>query len=217
VSPRLSLLRWSERVRSLSARDRRALLVGAVVLGPMLLWAGVMRPYLGLLEGYRDRLGAERSLLEREKAVLGEVPTLPGRLDEARSLLARWDARFVHSANPALAEAQVTSLMEAIARESRVLLQEVGAMTLPPEVVPPEGLLPFRLSVRGESDFEGVLRFLHGMEQNPLLIKVVGLSMELVPSSGGGRGGGPPVPEGTMTFVVIVEAYVPGEGGGAGT
>ena len=71
--------------------------------------------------------------------------------------------------------------------------------------------------MRGESDFEGVLRFLHGMEQNPLLIKVVGLSMEPVPSGGGGRGGGPAVLEGTMTFVVIVEAYVPGEGGGAGT
>jgi hypothetical protein len=216
VSPR-HLGRWRDRARALSARDRRALLVGAVLLGPLLLWAGVVRPYLGLLEDYRDRLATERALLEREKAVLGEVPTLPGRLQEARTALAGWDARFVHSANPALAEAEVTSLMEAIARESRVLLQEVGAMTLPPEVVPPAGLLPFRLSVRGESDFEGVLRFLHGMEQNPLLINVVGLSMEPVPSGGGGRGGSPPVPEGTMTFVVIVEAYVPAEGGGSGT
>ena len=212
MTPRFRLGRWSGGARSLSARDRRALLLGALVLGPLLLWAAVVRPYLGMLEEYRDRLAAERALLEREKAVLAQVPTLPARLHEARSALAEWNARFVHSVNPALAEAEVTSLMETIARESRVLLQEVGAMTLPPEVVPPEGLVPFRLSVRGESDFEGVLRFLNGMEQNPLLLRIVGLSMEPVPSGGGGRGGGPPTPEGTMTFVVILEAYVPEDG-----
>jgi hypothetical protein len=207
-----------ERARSLSARDRRALLLGALVLGPVLLWVGVVRPYVRLLGEYRDRVAAERGLLDREKGVLGEVPTLPARLDEARSTLARWNARFVHSANPALAEAEVTALMETIARQSRVLLQEVGAMTLPPEAAPPDGLVPFRLSVRGESDFEGVLRFLNGMEQNPLLLKIVGLSMEPAPSGGGGgRGGAPPTPEGTMTFVVIVEAYVPTEAGGPGT
>ena len=90
-------------------------------------------------------------------------------------------------------------------------------MTLPPDVVPPEGLVPFRLSVRGESDFEGVLRFLHGVEQNPLLLDIVGLSMEPAPTSGGGRGGVPPPPEGTMTFDVIVEAYVPGDVTSPGT
>jgi hypothetical protein len=212
VSPRLSLDRLVDRTRALSARDRRALVIGAVVLVPALLWTAVMRPYVRTLGDYRDRLAAERALLEREKAVLEEVPMLPARLEEARSALARWNAGFVQSANPALAEAEVTSLMETIARESRVLLQEVGAMTLPPEVIAPEGLLPFRLSVRGESDFEGVLRFLHGMEQDPLLLKVVGLSMEPVPfTPGGGRGGGQPSQPGAMSFVVIVEAYVPGE------
>jgi hypothetical protein len=217
MSPRLSWDRFTDRLGALSERDRRALLLGALVLGPLLLWVGVVRPYVRTIEDYRDRLVAEHALLDREKAVLAEVPALPTRLEEARSALAQWNARFVQSANPALAEAEVTSLMETIARDSRVLLQEVGAMTLPPDVVAPEGLVPFRLSVRGESDFEGVLRFLHGMEQDPLLLRIVGLSMEPVPFSGGGRGGGAPTQPGAMTFVVIVEAYVPGEVSGAGT
>ena len=207
--------RAAERMRGLSQRDRRALLLGGVVLGPALVWMGVVRPYRGLLDDYRDRLVAEQALLDRERGVLEEVPTLPARLDAARNALDGWNARFVQSANPALAEAEVTSLLGKIARESRVLLQEVGSLTLPPEVVAPEGLLPFRLSVRGESDFEGVLRFLNGMEQDPLLLRIVGLSMEPVPftpGGGGGRGGGaPPSQPGAMTFVVIVEAYVPGE------
>ena len=70
------------------------------------------------------------------------------------------------------------------------------------------------------------LRFLHGVEQNPVLLRIVGLSIEPVPvvfgggggggrggnqGRGGGGGGPPPVQPGAMTFVVIVEAYVPGE------
>jgi hypothetical protein len=64
--------------------------------------------------------------------------------------------------------------------------------------------------VRGESDFEGVLRFLNGMEQHPLLLRVAGLSVDPVPpSQGGGRGGGQGPQRGAMTFVAIVEAFIP--------
>ena len=218
--------RIEARFRGLPARDRRALTLGAAVLVPMLLWVGVVRPYRNVLAEFDDRLAAEQALLERERGVMGEVPTLPLRLEEARTELERWNGRFVQSANPALAEAEVTSMLESVARESRVLLQEVGALTLPPEVTAPKGLVPFRLSVRGESDFEGVLRFLHGVEQNPVLLRIVGLSIEPVPvvfgggggggrggnqGRGGGGGGPPPVQPGAMTFVVIVEAYVPGD------
>jgi hypothetical protein len=218
----------SERFRGLSGRDRRALLLGALLLTPMLLWALVVRPYRNVLAEFEDRLATERGLLERERAAMAEAPTLPARLQAVRAELAKWNGRFVQSANPALAEAEVTSMLETVARESRVLLQEVGALTLPPDVTAPEGLLPFRLSVRGESDFEGVLRFLNGVEENPVLLRVVGLSIEPAPQvfgggggggGGGGRGGNqgrggggpPPVQPGAMTFVVIVEAYVPGE------
>jgi hypothetical protein len=212
--------RWDallDRLRGLPARDLRALVIGATLLAPMLLWAGVVRPYRSALADFQDRLAAERSLLEREKAILGEAPRLPGRLEEARVALERWEEGLVHSPNPALAEAEVSALLESIARDSRVLLQEARAMALPPDAPQPEGLTPFRLSVRGESDFEGVLAFLDGMEREPLLLRIVGLSVEPVArGGGGGRGGGAAVQPGTMTFVVIVEAFVPDDAAGAG-
>jgi hypothetical protein len=218
MSPRALWDALGDRLRALSTRDRRALLLGVVVLGPALAWALVVRPYRSTLQNLQDRLASESALLEREKAVLAEAGTYPARLEAARTALSQWDARFVRSANPALAEAETTAVLEEVARENRVLLQEVRTMPLPPGSSAPEGLVPIRLSVRGESDFEGVLRFLNGMEQHPLLLRVAGLSVEPVPPStaGGGRGGGPATQPGAMTFVVIVEAFIPPDSAAVG-
>lgn len=200
-----------DRIRALSERDRRALLLGLAILAPAILWLAVLRPYRAALTDLQDRLVSERGLLEREKAVLAEAGTFPTRLQQARTAINQWDARFVRSPNPALAEAEVTSVLEEVARDNRVLLQEARSMVIPPGTTAPAGLQPMRLSVTGESDFEGVLRFLNGMEQHPLLLRVVGLSVEPAQQSGGapGRGGGQGTQPGAMSFVVIVEAYVP--------
>lgn len=203
--------RLGERFRALPARDRRALVIGTLLLGPMLLWAGVVRPYRATLADLQDRLAAERSLLEREKAALREAPELPARLADARVALERWEAGLVRSQNPALAEAEVTALLEGIARDSRVLLQEARRVQVPIDTPVPEGLEPFRLSVRGESDFQGVLDFVHGMEREALLLRIVGLAVEPVRPSSGGRDEDDVQP-GTMSFVVVVEAFGPDEG-----
>jgi hypothetical protein len=200
---------------ALSSRDRRAIQVGVALLVPALFWVSAVRPYRATLETLQDRLVSERSLLERERAALQEAPTLPLRLESARLALSRWETRFVRSPNPAIAEAEVTSRLEDAARESRVLLNEVRTVAIPRGESSPWGLVPIRLSVRGESDFEGILRFLDGMEQDPLLFRIVGLSMDPVPTGGGGRGGGAAVQRGAMSFVVIVEAFVPAQDGEA--
>jgi len=217
MSARARWHRLTDLLRGLSSRDRRALLVGVALLAPALLWVAVVRPYVGALRDLQDRVASERALLEREKAVLAEAPTLPARLEVARLALSQWESRLVQSANPALAEAEVTALLEEVARQSLVLLQEARSIAAPPGTVAPDGLVPLRLSVRGESDFEGVLRFLSGMEQDGLLLRVVGLSVTPVAATGGGgRGGGAQVQAGTVSFVAIVESFLPEAAAGAG-
>jgi len=217
MSARARWHRLTDLLRGLSSRDRRAFLVGVALLAPALLWVAVVRPYVGALRDLQDRVASERALLEREKAVLAEAPTLPARLEVARLALSQWESRLVQSANPALAEAEVTALLEEVARQSRVLLQEARSIAAPPGTVTPDGLVPLRLSVRGESDFEGVLRFLSGLEQDGLLLRVVGLSVTPVAATGGGgRGGGPQVQAGTVSFVAIVESFLPEAAAGAG-
>lgn len=217
------------RIRGLSPRDRRALLIGLALLVPALAWIGVARPYVETLHDLHDRIASERALLEREKAVMREAHTFPDRIAVARQALRRWNASFVSSANLALAEAEVTGWLEEIARENRFLLEEVRSVARPPGSETPAGLRPMRLSVRGESDFEGILRFLHAMEQDPMLVRIVGLSVERSGRSGSnGQSGGAPSPgaqqgsqpgsqtgaqqgaqPGAMTFVAIIEAFTP--------
>jgi hypothetical protein len=187
-----------ERVRGLSPRDRRALVLGLLVLGPALAWIGVVRPWQRAVAATAENTAAEEALLQRERTLLREAPTLPDRLGAARAALARKEARLVRSANPALAEAEVVGVVEELARESRALFQEARSVALAVGEEPPPGLVPIRLNIRVESDFEGILDFLHALESDPLLIRVVGLSMQAGES-------------GVMNFMAVIEAYAPRE------
>lgn len=194
-----------DRLRALSHRDRRALALGAAILIPALAWVALVRPYLGVLADLQDRAASERALLERELAVLRQAPDVPERMATAERALARWEARFVRSANLPLAEAEVTTELETLARESRVLLEEVSSVTgAAVETEPREGLETLRLRVRGESDFPGVLKFVRGIEDGPLLFRIAGLSIQQ-PAGSGER-----APQrGALAFELVVEAFAP--------
>ncbi|HUE95599.1 MAG TPA: type II secretion system protein GspM [Longimicrobiaceae bacterium] len=204
------MLDWiGESLRGLSDRDRRALSLGGLIVIPIVGWFAFVQPYLRTVEHWNDRLASERGLLEREQALLDAAPRMGGLIKATRADVRQWDERVLRAPNTALAEAEVTALLESTARRNRVLLQEVGATAVPGGGSEPAGLHRIRMSVRGESDFEGVLGFLGALEQNSLLFGIIGVSFDRVATAQGGvtdRSGGGPQP-GTMTFVAIVEAF----------
>jgi len=195
---RLGVTRLVERFRALNSRDRRALLIGALLLLPPLLWIGVVRPWMGAVAETRETILQEEELLARERSLLIRGPSLPADLTEARLTLRRKEARLLQSANAALAEATIAKTIEEMARANNTLLLEVRGTVRPANEPTPPGLLPLRLNVRVESDFQGLLGFLHAMETDPLLIRLIGFSMER-------REGG------TMTLAAVIEAYAPVE------
>ncbi|CAN5691684.1 hypothetical protein BH23GEM11_BH23GEM11_18790 [soil metagenome] len=206
--------RLEGRLQAMSSRDRRALAVGGLILLPLLGWGLVARPYVAAVAELHDRTELEASLLERERAVLRQAPTLPARMDETRVALERWEARMVQMPNLPLAEADVTSLLQRLARESRVHLQEVRAVAPPPGRLPPLGLAPIRLSVRAESDFQGILEFLGTLEEDALLLRVESIAVQPAPraaSSQGGADGSRGVEPGAMILTLVVEAFAPAE------
>jgi hypothetical protein len=193
-------------LRTLAPRDRRAVLVGAAVLLPALLFTVAVQPYRAALADVRDRTAAERALLEREEALLAQAAVLPGGLSTTAARAERAQHRLVSAPNVPLAEAEVTGFLEELAQLSRVLLQDMrGIEPRRGEQPAPAGLRPIRLAVRGESDFEGVLTFLQRLESSPLLLRVAELSLE--PQYEGSARGGDRHATGVVTFAVIVEAY----------
>jgi hypothetical protein len=197
-------------VGSMNARDRRAIMLGLAVLVPALLFVAVVRPYRAALSDIRDRTASELALLQREEALLAMAESLPDNVHAMEDRARRTTNRLVRAANIPLAEAEITSMLETIASLSRVLLQEMGGVDIPrrsSSVDSTSAIRALRLSVRGESDLEGVLTFLQRIESNPLLLRIVELTIE--PNYEGDRD--ERVATGVVQFTMVVEAYAPAD------
>lgn len=199
------------RLSRLGERDRRALLLGAAVLLPVVAWTGAVRPYLSALGDTRDRLAAERGMLAREEGLLALAVQLPADLVAAERTAAAATERLLRASNRPLAEAALTAALENVASSSRVLLQQVRGVEAPGGSDPPAGVLPVQVAVQGESDVAGLTRFLHRIEASPLLMRVRALDVR--PRAGADRNRDGPAPEdmGVVAFSLVVEAYAPAE------
>jgi hypothetical protein len=191
-------------LRDFSPRDRRAVLLGALALLPALLWIAAVRPYRAALEDVRARTAVERALLEREEALIAGAAGTAG-YEAMQETAQRAALRLVSAANVPLAEAQVTGFLEELALLSRVLLQELRGVE-PRRGETYDGTLqPIRLSVRGESDLEGVMTFLQRIEHSPLLMRVSELALE--PQYEGSARAGDRRMTGVVGFALVLEAY----------
>lgn len=198
-------------LRGMAPRDRRAVLLGLAALLPALLWIAAIRPYRATLADVQERVAAERALLAREEALLAQSGTMPGAVAENVQRAERAALRLVRAPNVPLAEAELTAFLQEIATLTRVLLQDMRS------VEPRRGqqengagsVRALRLSVRGESDLEGVLTFLQRIEHNPMLLRVSELSIE--PQYEGNARGGDRMPTGVVQFTFVVEAYTPAD------
>ena len=194
----------------MNARDRRAIMRGLAVLVLALLFVAVVKPYRAALSDIRDRTASELALLQREEALLAMAESLPENVHDMEDRARRTTNRLVRAANVPLAEAEITSMLESIASLSRVLLQEMGGVDIPrrsSNVDSTAAIRALRLSVRGESDLEGVLTFLQRIESNPLLLRIVELTIE--PNYEGDRDAR--VATGVVQFTIVVEAYAPAD------
>lgn len=194
-------------LRTLADRDRRAVLLGLAVLLPALLYTAAWKPYRAALEDTREQVATERALLVREQELVAHGSALPASIRTLEDRAGRASRRLVTAANVPLAEAEVTGFLEELAQLSRVLLQEMRGVEPRRGEAAVEGLRPIRLAVRGESDLEGVLAFLHRVESSPLLMRVLELSIE--PQYEGSTRAGDRRASGVVAVAMIIEAYAP--------
>ncbi len=163
------------KIPTLSARDRRALLLAASVLVPALFWALVAAPYLSAVERASDSMAAERELLRREVALLASAEQFPAALEEGAAQLLEVASRLFGGENPSVTSAALAQYLQTAARSARVLFTRL-------EPAPAEeagtGVIALPLRVQGETDLEGLLTLLHSLETGEKLVRVENLRIQ---------------------------------------
>lgn len=160
--------------RSFSGRDRRAVLVGAILLLPPLLYRVAIRPYIDALAETRDRTVSEQRALARERALLALAPrrnTIQHALD---SVVTASEARLFNAPDAGIAAAELGAYLSQLARQHNVWLRAADPRD---SKVSPQGVRTLPVDIRAESDFEGIRSFLHAMERGDKLLRIDQLTL----------------------------------------
>ena len=153
----------------MSARERRTVLLGALVLLPALLYIWAVRPYRTALSEARDQLAGERATLARERAAIATARQNPGLQHVADSAMRAMRPRLFEGKDDVMASAELASYLGEVAESSRVWLQDAGTR---PAIAAAEGVRTLRVEIRAESDLLGTLMFLQALEHGDKLVRV---------------------------------------------
>jgi type II secretion system (T2SS) protein M len=167
-------MKWS----AMSAKDRRAIVLGACVLIPALLYVWGFRPYSQAMAETRDQLETARLALSREKAAVLSARADPGAQRNADSALAMAAPRMFQGRDDAFASSQLASYLGGVARHSRVLMQDANTR---PSTTNADGIRTLRVEIRAESDIRGIVTFLQNLEGGQKLVRVDRLEISRVP------------------------------------
>ncbi|HEX2091663.1 MAG TPA: GspMb/PilO family protein [Longimicrobiaceae bacterium] len=159
----------------LGSRDRRALVLGAILLAPALLFALVLKPYLRTLSEVRDGVAQERSLLSRELGMLAEARLYPAILDSVEVGIRAESPRLFGGRDPLAATAALADYVGESAARSRILVER--SETRVPETAG-EALVPLRVELQAAGDLQGILTFLRRLERGEKLVRVERITIE---------------------------------------
>jgi hypothetical protein len=158
-------MRWS----TMLPRERRTVIVGALVLLPGLLYIWAVRPYQAAMSDARDQLVTERATLARERSAIATARQNPELQHIADSAMRAMRPRLFEGKDDVMASAELASYVGDVAQGARVWLQDAGTR---PAVPAGEGVRTLRVEIRAESDLLGTLMFLQGLERGDKLVRV---------------------------------------------
>ena len=158
-------MKWS----AMSARDRRAVVIGGLVLLPGLLYIWGVRPYQAALSDARDQLATERATLARERVAVAAARQNPELRHIADSAMRTMRPRLFEGKDDVMASAELASYVSDVARKTRVWLQDAGTRPATPAA---DGVRTLRVEIRAESDLRGAMTFLQGLERGQKLVRI---------------------------------------------
>jgi Type II secretion system (T2SS), protein M subtype b len=157
-------MRWS----TMTSRERRAIVMGAgvVLAGFAVIWGRMYRDALG---SARDELATERATLARERVAVATARHNPQLQHIADSAMRAMRPRLFEGKDDVMASSELASYVGDVARRARVWLQDAGTRPATPAA---EGVRTLRVEIRAESDLQGALLFLQGLERGDKLVRI---------------------------------------------
>jgi hypothetical protein len=159
----------------LSPRDRRTLTLGAVIAIPILLWRFAWMPYGQAIDRAREELDQVRDRYAREMELVNAAPRYPAiraRLESAHEATA---GRLFSGPDDLTAASRLTASVGELLRDLGMAVGQLeGTMPEPLD----GGLVALGVTVRTETDLEGVLAFLEASESGPELVRIDALTVE---------------------------------------
>lgn len=179
------------RMPNLSARDRRAVVMGAMLLAPAVAWSQGVMPYLRAVRQAQGELRRERGLLERELRVLAGSGRYPAEFGAGAERLLAEVPRLIGGGDDGAASAALAGYVRGVAQAARVQLSRVEPASSGDAG---GGVTSLPLEVSGEGDIEGVMTLLHLLETGPKLVHVTGMTLETGEPAASAAGLSPPDP-----------------------
>lgn len=179
------------RLPSLTARDRRALRVGAWILAPVLLGTVVIRPWVTTVLASSAALVRERGLLARELRLVADSAADRRRLAAARALLEASAPQLFGGAEEVTASAELVRYVGTYAAESGLTLDHSETETVldvdgkgrsapgrtTDDSRPDTSAGRLRVTIGAHGDVDAIVDFLHGVERGPKLVRVEALAI----------------------------------------
>lgn len=153
----------------MSAKDRRALILGLVVLLPSLFYVFGVRRYVAAVKETRQLVTDERKRLSQELAAIAAAKENPQFQHVADSSWKAMAPRIFSGRDNVAAGTDLMSLVGEVALQQNV---NVRTASLQPTTVDANGVRTLTVDIQGETDLQGLLGFLESIERNDKLMRV---------------------------------------------
>ncbi len=150
-------------------------MIGAVILVPSLLYVYAARPMSRAIANQRAAAMQQTDLLGRERAVIELAPRFPSLRAEASQRLDAELKRTISSEAAVTANVKLADYVRQIGRAHQLLVTDASETPADSLAL---GVVLLRLSVHGESDLQGILGFVRGIENGSMHARVSSLQIE---------------------------------------
>lgn len=197
------------KLATMSASDRRALILGAAIVLPSLLFVFGVKPYRAALADVRQQLGVERDAYARERAAVSAAQRNPQMQHVADSAMQATAPRLFAGRDDVMASAEVATYLGETARSNHVWLQDASTR---PATALDGGVRALHVEIRGESDLRGILGFLKAIENGAKIIRVQRLDISVQPGRSDEPGAETLALSASITGYAIPDASAAGTG-----